>query len=83
MLPVLPGARCAGSAEPIPLGEIDPRPGTLAAQDLAGAGGVRIAIDAVNAAGGAGGRLLRPGPERPDLPEARRTLLDLGREAPP
>ena len=42
--------------------------------------GRRTAIDAANA-GRVGNRPLRPGPALLDLPEVRRTLLDLGREA--
>ena len=59
---------------------------------MAIAEGIRIAIDAVNAAGGVGdrplrlldaGRMLVTGiaPELLDNPEVHRTLLDLGREA--
>jgi branched-chain amino acid transport system substrate-binding protein len=59
MLPLLPAARAAGAAEPILIGEIDSRTGILAAQGVAIAEGVRIAIDTVNAAGGVGGRPLR------------------------
>ena len=59
MLSVLPGARAARSAEPILIGEIDSRTGILTAQGLAISEGVRIAVDAANAAGGVRGRLLR------------------------
>ena len=70
MLPLLLGAQ---AAEPILIGEIDSRTGILAAQGLAIAEGVRIAIDAVNAAGGVGGRPLRL-LERDDKGKAERAI---------
>lgn len=73
MLPLLPGARAAGAAEPILIGEIDSRTGILAAQGVAIAEGVRIAVDAVNAAGGVGGRPLRL-LERDDEGKAERAI---------
>src|SRR5262245_42030529 len=46
----------AGAAEPILVGEINPRTGVLAAQGLAVAQGIRIAVDGLNRQGGVGGR---------------------------
>jgi branched-chain amino acid transport system substrate-binding protein len=69
----VPGARPAGAADPIVLGEIDSRTGLLAAQGLAIAQGVRIAIDGANAAGGVGGRPLRL-LERDDEGKAERAI---------
>jgi hypothetical protein len=79
MLSVLPGARSAGSTEPLLIGKMDSCTGMRAAQGLAPAEGVRTAIDAANA-GRQGNRPLGSGPVLLALPE-RRTLLDLGREA--
>lgn len=49
----------AGGAEPILVGEIDSRTGMLAAQGLAVAQGIRIAVEEVNARGGVAGRSIR------------------------
>jgi branched-chain amino acid transport system substrate-binding protein len=67
------GARPADAADPILLGEIDSRTGLLAAQGLAIAQGVRIAVDHVNAGGGVGGRPLRL-LERDDEGKAERAI---------
>jgi branched-chain amino acid transport system substrate-binding protein len=48
-----------GAAEPILVGEINSRTGVLAAQGLAVARGVRIAVEGVNRAGGIAGRPVR------------------------
>ncbi len=49
----------AGAAEPIVLGEINSRTGVLAAQGLAMARGIQIAVEGANATGGVGGRPVR------------------------
>src|SRR5262245_31036064 len=72
-LTVHPGARPAGAADPILIGEIDSRTGLLASQGLAIAEGVRIAVDDVNAAGGVGGRPVRL-LERDDEGKAERAI---------
>jgi branched-chain amino acid transport system substrate-binding protein len=51
--------RGAGEGAPIPVGEIDSRTGLLAAQGLAIARGIEVAIDRLNAAGGLAGRPVR------------------------
>ena len=63
----------AEAADPILIGEIDSRTGLLAAQGLAIAQGVRIAIDDANAAGGVAGRPLRL-IERDDEGKAERAI---------
>jgi branched-chain amino acid transport system substrate-binding protein len=63
----------ARAAEPIPVGEINPRTGLLAAQGLAVARGVRIALERANAAGGVAGRPLRL-LERDDEGKAERAI---------
>jgi len=73
MLLAAPGARPAAAADPILVGEIDSRTGLLAAQGLAIAQGVRIAIDHANAAGGVAGRPLRL-LERDDEGKAERAI---------
>ncbi|MGH7359103.1 MAG: ABC transporter substrate-binding protein, partial [Candidatus Rokuibacteriota bacterium] len=55
------------------MGEIDSRTGLLAAQGLAIAQGIRIAVEQANAAGGLGGRPLRL-LERDDEGKAERAL---------
>ncbi len=47
------------AAEPIVVGEINPRTGVLAAQGLAVAHGIQIAVEEVNARGGVAGRPIR------------------------
>lgn len=47
------------AADPIVVGEINSRTGVLAAQGLAVAQGIRIAVESVNARGGVGGRPVR------------------------
>ncbi len=60
LLLALAGAgRGARAAEPILLGEINSRTGVLAAEGLAVARGIRIAVDAADAEGGIGGRPVR------------------------
>lgn len=49
----------ARAAEPILLGEINPRSGLLAAQGLAVARGIQLAVEGVNARGGVEGRPVR------------------------
>ncbi|HEV8674695.1 MAG TPA: ABC transporter substrate-binding protein [Methylomirabilota bacterium] len=63
----------AGAVDPIPVGEINPRTGLLAAQGLAVARGVRIAVERVNAGGGVAGRPLRL-LERDDEGKAERAI---------
>jgi branched-chain amino acid transport system substrate-binding protein len=53
---VATGVGAAGAAEPILVGEINPRTGVLAAQGLAVAQGIRIAVEGLNQRGGVGGR---------------------------
>ncbi len=67
------GGRANPTGDPILLGEIDSRTGFLAAQGLAIAQGVRIAVDQANAAGGVGGRPLRL-LERDDEGKAERAV---------
>jgi branched-chain amino acid transport system substrate-binding protein len=47
------------ASDPIPVGEINSRTGLLAAQGLAIAQGIRIAVDGINARGGVAGRPIR------------------------
>jgi branched-chain amino acid transport system substrate-binding protein len=70
---VLLAAAPAGAAEPILIGEINPRTGLLAAQGLAVARGIRLAVERANAAGGVAGRPLRL-LERDDEGKAQRAL---------
>ena len=70
---VLPTARPGRAADPILIGEIDSRTGLLAAQGLAIAQGIRIAVDQANAAGGLAGRPLRL-LERDDEGKAERAI---------
>lgn len=58
LVPILAGPP-GWAAEPILVGEINPRTGLLAAQGLAVAQGIQIAVDGVNARGGIGGRAVR------------------------
>ncbi len=53
------GAVPAGAAEPIVVGEINSRTGLLAAQGLAVAQGIQLAVDEANARGGVEGRPVR------------------------
>ena len=73
MVSVLPTARPVRAADPILIGEIDSRTGLLAAQGLAIAQGIRIAVEQANAAGGLAGRPLRL-LERDDEGKAERAI---------
>lgn len=56
---LVPAPPAAGAAEPLVIGEINSRTGILAAQGLAVAQGIQIAVQTVNARGGVAGRPLR------------------------
>ncbi|MBI3455546.1 MAG: ABC transporter substrate-binding protein [Candidatus Rokubacteria bacterium] len=59
LLALIIGPAPAGAADPLLIGEINPRTGVLAFQGLAVAQGVQIAIEGANARGGVAGRPVR------------------------